>query len=178
MGGPRAGENRLRSMLLAAEDSARSAADEILLGISHPDRQVRAILEPLVDYCRTCPDPFQSLDIARVLRALVEAVEARFDQDHAITEWAFAELRVQALCARVSRVLRDEGAHDAEQALVDLSVMRLHALEDGPHYPSVLGEMARIVDSGIVTRPVAPVEEFFGLARQTCWLPVRPPGQP
>lgn len=92
-----------------------------------------------------------------------------------LTEWAQAELRIAALTARVTRALRDERALDAEQALVDLAMLHLRALEESPRYAEILGEMARIQDSGTGVQSRAPVQEFFGLARGDVTLPVAPP---
>ena len=129
-------------------------------------------------YARTCPDPFAALDIARLLRALLSDMDPGSYTVGSITEWAHAELRLQALASRIARVLRDEGALLVEQALVELAVMHLRILEECPQYARILKEMDLILTAGLGSRPRSAVEEFFGLARAEFHLPTRPPPSP
>ena len=173
--GTHGGETRLRAKLTAAEIAAREAAQALLVNLEPKDSLVVERVDILRDYCTTCPDPFQALDIARLLRALVDDMESDVYAHGEITEWAHAEVRIQSLCSRTSRLLRDQRALEVEQALIDLSVMHLRCLEEGPNYPEILAAMGRILDSSVATRPVGPVEEFFGLARTGFQLPTQPP---
>jgi hypothetical protein len=64
----RASEARLRRVFIEAEISARRATDALLTGLPMSREEVRRPAQFLVGYCIQCPDPFQALIIARVLR--------------------------------------------------------------------------------------------------------------
>ena len=165
------GSERLRRALNDAESSARRATEALLGDLAPVDGDVRQAVEDLRDYCRSCRDPFLALDIARLLRALVDDLDASAYAEGPVTEWAHAELRVQALASRVARSLRDQGALHLEQCVVDLSILHLRALEEGPRYVEILGAMAELLDASEHRTPVTLVEEFFGLARRAHSLP-------
>jgi len=129
----------------------------------------------LIAYTSTCRDPFLALDVARLLRAILEDMQSAVYSRGSVTEWAHAELRIAALTSRISRTLRDERQLKAEQALVDLAVLHLSVLEESPRYAEILEEMSRIQDSGEGVRHAPPVEEFFGLARGEIVLPAHEP---
>lgn len=168
-------ERLLFDVLTSAEGSARQAVRVLIEGLPTPSPQATPLVEPLIHYATRCPDPFVALDLARPLRAMLDDLDSSVYSRGGLTEWAYAELRMTALTARVTRALRDERALDTEQALVDLAVLHLHALEDSPRYSEILAEMARIQSSQEGVRPRAPVQEFFGLARGTVQLPTGPP---
>lgn len=129
----------------------------------------------LIAHCRQCPDPFQALDVARVLRALMDDLEAGVYSHGSLTEWAYAEVRLQAMASRLARLLRDQFEKAAEQALVAIALLHLRTLEEHPRYHQLLGEMSRVIDSSRPDRPMALTEEFLGLARRDATLPLVPP---
>lgn len=174
----RADEARLRHIFIAAESSTRTAAEALLQGLPPVPAPIRGDVHILLEYCRDCPDPFLTLDIARVLRALLDDLADGAYSAGSLTEWAYAEVRLQAMASRITRLLRDQSDLLAEQALVDIAVQHLHSLEQHPRYAEILAEMRRITDSRIPPRPVALVEEFFGLARRGITLPTQPPPHP
>jgi hypothetical protein len=156
----------LRDVLDRAEAAARHAALVLLDGLPPCEGEPHECVTALVDYARRCPDPFQSLDMARLLRAFLDDMSPHAYSRGTVTEWAYAEVRLQALASRAVRVLQDQGDADAQRALTRLALIHMRALEEGPRYPEILGEMARIVDTHVGIRPIAPGDEFFGLARR------------
>ena len=170
-----ADEGRLRHLFAEAERSARQAADALLHGLPAALPQFEDDVRILIAHCHQCPDPFQALDVARVLRALMDDLDAGVYSHGSLTEWAFAEVRLQAMASRLARLLRDQCEHAAERALVAIALLHLRALEEHPRYHQIIGEMSRVTDSGRPDRPVALTEEFLGLARRDASLPVTPP---
>ncbi len=170
----RAAQEHLREALMAAEGSAAAATRALLGELSSPDAQVRDAITVVRSYCATCPDPFQALDVARLLRALVDALRLDGDVTGPIAEWAYAEVRLQSLVSRTARVLRDQRALAVEQVLIDLSVRHLRAVEESPRYATLLAEMTRVSASPLSTQPVSSVQQFFGLARRDFALPTIP----
>lgn len=168
-------ESRLRRLLIEAEMSTRRAGEALLQGLPTAPSEVQHETRILIDYCQRCPDPFQALDVARVLRVLLDDLHSGVYSQGSATEWAYAEARLQAMASRITRLLRDQNQLIAEQALVNIAVLHLHSLEEHPRYREILGEMTRIADSFAPDKPVAPVEEFFGLARRKFTLPTQPP---
>jgi len=171
----RSQQDHIRRTLSTAELAARAASDALLDGLTTVNAQIMALVAVIRQYARECPDPFQSLDIARLLQALLADMDPGSYTIGSITEWAHAELRIQALASRVARSLRDEGAMAAEQALVDLAVLHLRSLEESPQYARILTEMNRILTSGLRSLPQSAVSEFLGMARATIQLPTQPP---
>lgn len=165
----------LLAALTAAETAARLASHSLLHGLPTVSSGLRDRVEPLIAYTSTCRDPFPALEIARLLRAILEDMQGAVYARGSITEWAHVELRIAALTSRISRTLRDERQWKAEQSLVDLAVLHLRALEESPQYAEILEEMTRIQNSGQGVRHTAPTEEFFGLARGDVILPTQEP---
>ena len=151
----RASEARLRRVFIEAEISARRATDALLTGLPMSREDIRRPVQILVGYCIQCPDPFQALDIARVLRALLDDLDSNVDSQGSLVEWAHTELQLQVMVPRIARRLHDQGQAAAEQALVDVTVLHLRELEDNPHHSDILREMRRIDDGGLPSRPVA-----------------------
>lgn len=172
---PSIDDGLLHEVLARAESAAGHAALVLLDGLPPCDGEPHECVTALVDYARRCPDPFQSLDMARLLRAFLDDMDPHAYSRGTVTEWAYAEVRLQALASRSVRVLQDQGETDAQQALTRLALIHLRALEEGPRYPEILGEMARIVDANVGIRPVSIKDEFFGLARRDALLPTSDP---
>jgi hypothetical protein len=168
-------ESRLRRLLIEAEAATRRAGEALLQGLPEVPVQVRDETRILIDHCQRCPDPFQALDVARVLRALLDDLDSAVYSQGSATEWAYAETRLQAMASRIARLLRDQHQLIAEQAIVNIAVQHLRSLEDHPRYREIIGEMTRITLHFTPDRPVPPADEFLGLARRDFTLPTQPP---
>jgi hypothetical protein len=162
---------RLIAALSDAEDAARSAATALLDDLVVTDPVPQASVSRVAEYVRSCRDPFQALDIARLLGALVADLSMQSVDVQDLTEWAYAEIRLTALVARTCRLLRDEREGEVEEAVFGLGTHHLEKLEQSPRYLSIFTEMARILDTGVGVEPRSAVSEFLGLAR-TPWRAV------
>ena len=151
----RASEARLRPAFIEAEISARRATDALLTGLPMSCEDVRRPAQILVGYCIQCPDPFLALIIARVLRALLDDLDSDVDSHGSLEERAQTGLQLQSIASRIAGWLRDDGQPLIEQALMDIAVLHLRALEDNPRHTDVRREMRRIADGGVPIRPVA-----------------------
>ena len=156
---------RLLVALSGAEDAARSAATALLEDLVVTGPVPQAAVSRVAEYVRTCRDPFQALDVARLLGALVADLSMQTFDVHDLTEWAYAEIRLTALVARTCRLLRDERQSDVEEAVFGLGAHHLERLEQSPRYLAIFTEMARILDTGVGVEPRSAVSDFFGLAR-------------
>ena len=157
---------RLIAALSDAEDAARSAATALLDDLVVTDPVPQASVSRVAEYVRSCRDPFQALDIARLLGALVADLSMQSVDVQDLTEWAYAEIRLTALVARTCRLLRDEREGEVEEAVFGLGTHHLEMLEQSPRYLSIFTEMARILDTGVGVEPRSAVSEFLGLARK------------
>ena len=157
---------RLIAALSDAEDAARSAATALLDDLVVTDPVPQASVSRVAEYVRSCRDPFQALDIARLLGALVADLSMQSVDVQDLTEWAYAEIRLTALVARTCRLLRDEREGEVEEAVFGLGTHHLEKLEQSPRYLSIFTEMARILDTGVGVEPRSAVSEFLGLARK------------
>ena len=160
-----ASDDRLRQALDCAEAAAREAVAGLLADIGSAPECVRVQAAIVADYVKRCQDPFQALDIARMLRALVVDVDAGIYNHGNVTEWAYAEIRLTALVARTCRLLGDERQPVTEGAVFVLGARHLELLEQSPRFLSIFTEMARILDSGGGVQPRSAATEFFGLGR-------------
>jgi hypothetical protein len=170
-GGDDGRTERLVAALSGAEDAARTAATALLDDLVVTDPVPQAAVSRVADYVRSCRDPFQALDVARLLGALVADLSMQSVDLQDVTEWAYAEIRLTALVARTCRLLRDERESEVEEAVFGLGTHHLERLEQSPRYLAIFTEMARILDTGVGVAPRSAVSEFLGLAR-TPWRAV------
>ncbi len=157
---------RLMAALSGAEAAARGAATALLDNLVISGDVPQASVSRVAEYIRTCRDPFQALDVARLLGALVADLSMQSVDIQDLTEWAYAEIRLTALVARTCRLLRDEREGEVEEAVFGLGTHHLEMLEQSPRYLSIFTEMARILDTGVGVEPRSAVSEFLGLARK------------
>lgn len=162
----------LRAILAEAEAASRRAADALIDTLIASVEQARRPVAILREYCRACPDAALALDIARVIRGLLCGPDPEDDRRLEPVESARLEVRLQWRAMRLACLLRDLGEVGAEQALVDLAVIRLQEVENHPRYPQILSEMGRLLDGAQFPRPVALMEEVFGVARGAARLAV------
>lgn len=165
-----------REALRVVEGAARSAVDVLMSGLLIEDKRGQSAVERLRVYCCECRDSLQSLEVARLVRWLVDDVDGGVGRPgERASDWARAAVQIHARASRVARLLREQGSLLAEQALIDLLSLHLAEVEDNPRYAFLTSELRSAADGRHFQGPLTVLEEVFGRPSAVVTLPTCPP---